>query len=55
MFLKMPREEKRKLYKCGKKFKQLEDVPTWSEFYSENKDRLKKAGCQEQNFNRYIS
>ncbi|XP_048732445.2 ADP-ribose glycohydrolase MACROD2-like [Ostrea edulis] len=42
-FLEMSKGDKRKLYKCGKKFKQLDDVPTWSEFYSEHKDRLKKA------------
>lgn len=40
----MPLEEKRKLYKCGKKLKLLDDVPTWPDFYQQNENRLKKAG-----------
>lgn len=43
-FLSMPLEEKRKLYKCGKKLKLLDDVPTWPDFYQQNENRLKKAG-----------
>ncbi|XP_052701881.1 ADP-ribose glycohydrolase MACROD2-like [Crassostrea angulata] len=42
-FLSMPLEEKRKLYKCGKKLKLLDDVPTWPDFYQQNENRLKKA------------
>lgn len=41
--LNMSLEEKRKLYKCGKKLKLLDDVPNWPDFYQENKNRLKKA------------
>lgn len=40
----MSLEEKRKLYKCGKKLKLLDDVPNWPDFYQQNKNRLKKAG-----------
>lgn len=43
-FLCMSLEEKRKLYKCGKKLKLLDDVPNWPDFYQQNKNRLKKAG-----------
>lgn len=39
----MSLEEKRKLYKCGKKLKLLDDVPNWPDFYQQNKNRLKKA------------
>lgn len=44
LYINMTKEEKRKLYKCGKKFKQLEDIATWQHFYQENKKRLKKSG-----------
>ena len=44
LYINMTKEEKRKLYKCGKKFKQLEDIATWQHFYQENKKSLKKAG-----------
>nr|XP_022332441.1 O-acetyl-ADP-ribose deacetylase MACROD2-like isoform X2 [Crassostrea virginica] len=43
LYINMTKEEKRKLYKCGKKFKQLEDIATWQHFYQENKKRLKKS------------
>lgn len=32
-FLSMLLEEKRKLYKCGKKLKLLDDVLIWLDFY----------------------
>ena len=36
-------EEKRKLYKCGKKYKELKDVPTWPEYFEEKKEKLLRA------------
>ena len=44
LYINMTKEEKRKLYKCGNQFKQLEDIATWQHFYQENKKRLKKSG-----------
>lgn len=52
-FLSMPLEEKRKFYKCGKKLKLLDDVPTWPDFYQQNENRLKKAGKKA--FIRYLA
>ncbi|KAK3092870.1 hypothetical protein FSP39_008095 [Pinctada imbricata] len=39
----MTKEEKRKLYKCGRNFKDLNDVPTWPEYFEKKKDKLLKA------------
>ncbi|XP_062576172.1 ADP-ribose glycohydrolase MACROD2-like isoform X1 [Saccostrea cucullata] len=52
-FLNMKKEEKRKLYKCGKKFKQLNDIPTWPDFYNEHKERMKKAAAKKKLDMRY--
>ncbi len=35
-YIKMPIEEKRKLYKCKLNFKTLENVKTWPEYCKEN-------------------
>lgn len=38
----MTREDKRKLYKCGQRFKTLENISTWERCYNENKTTLVK-------------
>ncbi|CAC5405044.1 MACROD [Mytilus coruscus] len=48
-FLLMPLEEKRNIYKCRNKYNTLEDVQTWEEYYSENKDKLLKKIAKKSN------
>lgn len=42
-YLNMPIEEKRKLYKCKANFIMLKDIPTWQEYYINEK--LDKRKC----------
>ncbi|XP_064604037.1 ADP-ribose glycohydrolase MACROD2-like [Liolophura sinensis] len=38
-YLKMSKEEKRKLYKCGSKYTSHEDIPTWPEYFMANQEK----------------
>lgn len=40
-YLKMPLPDKRKIYKC-RKFFELEDIPTWEEFFLANEEKLRR-------------
>ncbi|RZF44311.1 hypothetical protein LSTR_LSTR006861 [Laodelphax striatellus] len=53
--LNLSLDEKRKLYKCGSKYVILNDVETWADFYSRDKQRLvddynKSYGGQKSDF-----
>ena len=43
MYLELPLEEKRKLYRCGKSFHVLDDIPVWPVLYKLNESRIKKT------------
>ena len=46
-FLGMSLEEKRKLYRCGEDYVTLNQIPTWPEFASGNRDSAKcKDECR---------